>query len=47
MALPVRNLDDRTFQDLVDEAKKKIPLSWSAVFSCKKICRNIATNMIK
>ena len=26
MALTTRNLDDRTFQDLVDEAKKKIPL---------------------
>jgi len=26
MALPTTNLDDRTFQDLVDEAKKKIPL---------------------
>ncbi|MCE5257913.1 MAG: putative baseplate assembly protein [Chloroflexi bacterium] len=26
MALPTRSLDDRSFQDLVDEAKKKIPL---------------------
>jgi len=26
MALPTRPLDDRSFQDLVDEAKKKIPL---------------------
>jgi predicted phage baseplate assembly protein len=26
MTLVTRNLDDRTFQDLVDEAKKKIPL---------------------
>jgi len=26
MALPTRSLDDRGFQDLVDEAKKKIPL---------------------
>jgi predicted phage baseplate assembly protein len=26
MPLTTRNLDDRTFQDLVDEAKKKIPL---------------------
>jgi len=26
MALPMRTLDDRSFQDIVDEAKKKIPL---------------------
>jgi len=26
MALPMRSLDDRSFQDIVDEAKKKIPL---------------------
>src|SRR5690606_2080215 len=26
MPLPAPNLDDRTFQDLVDEAKRRIPL---------------------
>ena len=30
MALPVRNLDDRTFQDIVDEAKKRIAASCPA-----------------
>ena len=32
MALPVPNLDDRTFQDLVNEARSRIPLhcpEWS------------------
>ena len=27
MGLPTRNLDDRTFQDIVDEAKKRIAAS--------------------
>ena len=26
MALPVPNLDDRTFQDLVNEARRRIPM---------------------
>jgi predicted phage baseplate assembly protein len=30
MALPTRNLDDRTFQDIVDEAKKRIAASCPA-----------------
>ncbi len=30
MGLPTRNLDDRTFQDIVDEAKKRIAASCPA-----------------